>query len=584
MTAVRSKRLNKRDERWASLEDWRNSKTSLTCDRVAEAYATSNLRGELLSVALNVVSLFREDAGKAKKLASEVAVTEFGDASQCFVWQQFKALLLKSTAGSSTLKLRKDAAWNAFLKAEARCSITNKRLRYYWSRPERENPLYRVILARARESIREVLGEFTPATLRQLISLSRPGSGGSIGTRNRDAVAPAFKYGHTDLVTTRKALPYARMLVEGSLVWVECSGKEQEDGTWNLAYYLADANRVSMVPKDSTTERTIAVEPHLNMCLQLGVHEWVASRLRSFGVDIRSQTRNQQMAHEASTRWEHLDPLVTLDLSAASDSVSRSLVERLLPSCWLSYLDDIRCDRYRVGSDTYEYHKWSSMGNGYTFVLETLIFWAIARACLSLTTSQARVSVYGDDIIVPRGCAAQLIEVLKYSGFRVNTDKSFCFGPFRESCGEDFFSGDRVVPVYLRGVKHLRPTDIYRLINRLTEDERHDACLVKTLALEAHKGIPIVHTLRNSDYCSGLFSDSIADLKRQRHCVWSARYQAWSFRRASFRPDKVHAEAKWLYATALRGASEFDLVKRGDYAKLEVKRKGSWTLVSVISG
>lgn len=599
MKPVRSKRV-KRDERWARLDTWRNARTSLTCDTVAEAYATSNLTGELLTRARHIVSVFRDDPRRAKALAGEVPVTEFGDAYQCYLWNQFKALLLKSSAGGSTLARRQDAAWAAFEAAERRCAITNKRLRYYWSRPERENPLYRVILSRARQLISNVLGEFTPRTLEQLIHLSRPGSGGAIGTRNRDAVAPAFKYGHTDLCITKEALPYGRMLVEGSLAWTECSGTLQEDGTWNLAYRLVGANRVSMVPKDATTERTIAVEPHLNMCLQLGVHEWIASRLRGFGVDIRSQRRNQELAARASDDWTHFDPLVTLDLSAASDSVSEALVERLLPTVWREYLDELRCKHYTVKGATCRYQKWSSMGNGYTFVLETLIFWALSKACLSFTTSEDRVAVYGDDIIVPRGCAALLIEVLKYCGFIVNTDKSFCFGPFRESCGEDFFSGTRVVPTYLRGIKALRLTDIYRLVNGLrfgqpapfqapsgfTKDlrEYHDANHVIRLCMDAHAGIPVPYTLRSEDSCSGIWVETIRELKSLRMVRWWPRVQAYKCRHVTYRAHPIHHEALWLYATALRGGSEFDLTKDGAFGRTELKRKGSWTLVSVVVG
>jgi hypothetical protein len=86
------------------------------------------------------------------------------------------------------------------------------------------------------------------------------------------------------------------------------------------------------------------------------------------------------------------------------------------------------------------------MGNGATFSLETLIFASILDACCG----HARYSVYGDDLIVPRDNVARVIMALKYVGFIVNTDKSYTDGPFRESCGKDYYRGTDITPFYLR--------------------------------------------------------------------------------------------------------------------------------------
>jgi len=89
------------------------------------------------------------------------------------------------------------------------------------------------------------------------------------------------------------------------------------------------------------------------------------------------------------------------------------------------------------------------MGNGYTFPLETLIFWAIARTCVR---SGGIVSVYGDDIIVPSEDYEQLCYVLRAAGFSPNKTKSFSTGPFRESCGADYFYGIDIRPTYVKDV------------------------------------------------------------------------------------------------------------------------------------
>lgn len=84
------------------------------------------------------------------------------------------------------------------------------------------------------------------------------------------------------------------------------------------------------------------------------------------------------------------------------------------------------------------------MGNGYTFTLETAIFAAVAR--LYSTTS----SVYGDDIIVESPAASDVIATLRHLGFYTNPEKTFVDGPFRESCGCDYWNGISVRPFYIR--------------------------------------------------------------------------------------------------------------------------------------
>lgn len=94
------------------------------------------------------------------------------------------------------------------------------------------------------------------------------------------------------------------------------------------------------------------------------------------------------------------------------------------------------------------------MGNGYTFELETLIFFAIACAVVrksgGVGLGGVDVWVYGDDIIVPTESAGALLSVLKFCGFTANERKTFTIGPFRESCGGDYWDGEAVRPHYLK--------------------------------------------------------------------------------------------------------------------------------------
>jgi hypothetical protein len=107
------------------------------------------------------------------------------------------------------------------------------------------------------------------------------------------------------------------------------------------------------------------------------------------------------------------------------------------------------------------------MGNGYTFELETLIFYGLCLAvCDLLRVKDHRISVYGDDIIVPTEMVPKLLEILTYSGFTPNTKKTHVTGPFRESCGKHYFSGYDVSPFYVkRPVSTL--SDLFLLHNQI---------------------------------------------------------------------------------------------------------------------
>lgn len=102
-----------------------------------------------------------------------------------------------------------------------------------------------------------------------------------------------------------------------------------------------------------------------------------------------------------------------------------------------------------MGGKWVELQKWSSMGNGYTFELETLLFYAL---CVQFVPHSrlGDVTVFGDDIIVPQEYAPAVIDALTYLGFEVNTKKSHLAGGFFESCGEHYFFGSNVKPFYCR--------------------------------------------------------------------------------------------------------------------------------------
>jgi len=163
--------------------------------------------------------------------------------------------------------------------------------------------------------------------------------------------------------------------------------------------------------------------------------------------------------------------IATIDLSAASDNISKYLVLHLLPCKWFELLSTWRTGIVSV-KDTREYielEKFSSMGNGYTFELESLIFLATARVACDLSKcSRSTVSVYGDDIIIPTGAVDHLFKMFERFGFTVNEEKSFHSGRFRESCGCDYINGAGVRPFFKKDL--WTPRSITRFINHLTSN------------------------------------------------------------------------------------------------------------------
>jgi len=242
---------------------------------------------------------------------------------------------------------------------------------------------------------------------------------------------------------TAPALPYVQLLRTYMEGWRRISDDVRGSP---LSIEVVRGSVLFTVPKTSEIDRCACKEPGLNMFLQKGVGAFLRRRLRSVArLDLSDQTRNQNLARIGS-----LGSLATIDLSSASDTISNALVFRLLPSEWFHYLNAIRSQECCVNGEWVELSMFSSMGNAFTFELETLIFWALSHACKHHLGVRGTVSVYGDDIIVPVQCAGFLARCFSFFGFKVNPKKSYWSGPFRESCGKHWHKGTDVTPFYVR--------------------------------------------------------------------------------------------------------------------------------------
>jgi len=268
---------------------------------------------------------------------------------------------------------------------------------------------------------------------------------GATACRTKRYGDPYYKYDSSrSLKVTSSALPYAKYIIDSTPLWGE------------QKIITCDGNVVFTVPKTSEIDRAACKEPALNQLLQTTVGDHIRDRLKLFGINLNDQSRNQKLAREGSLSGH----LATIDLKSASDSISQRCVFELLPTCWVKLLDDLRSPKGLLpdGSDVV-WEKHSTMGNGYTFELESLIFWALTCATIknenrvdatSVRYRATHVSVYGDDIICPSSHYHAVCQTLIGVGFTVNEKKSFHEGPFRESCGGHYYNGHDVKPFYIR--------------------------------------------------------------------------------------------------------------------------------------
>lgn len=325
----------------------------------------------------------------------------------------------------------KEVAIAKFRESETRCRMTN--FKFY--HPQLLPHSSRVLLARAKREVKRILGKFS---LDDILPFLSHGPGATFGTR-KDRGHPWFKFGDLTPTVTGECLALHRQFLNYCELW------DNIHRITDIDPKVVVGSKVTTVPKDARADRVIAIEPLLNMFYQKGIGGLMRSRLKRSGCDLNDQTINQAFAYEGSKT----NLIATIDLSSASDSVSRALVEYLLPEDWLQFLNATRSNYSCLDGEILFLQKYSSMGNGYTFELESLIFLALGRA-VAFGSTESIVSVYGDDIAISSNIASELIDLLNVCGFSTNREKSFLSGPFRESCGKHYFLGYDVSPLYVK--------------------------------------------------------------------------------------------------------------------------------------
>jgi hypothetical protein len=356
-----------------------------------------------------------------------------------------------------------EKCFEKFLDSNSRCQGWSLELRFAWE--EELVGEFKTIIDRFfYPNSKPLINSFMDLAIR-----GRLGPGASIGANGTDFYTKLFS---SELSATS---PEVYKWYLEYIGWFTDWGHGEFDRlmSFGLPRYTL-SNSLSFVRKTRDISRSICTEPTLNMFFQLGLGEIIGERLGEyFGIFLESQPdRNRELACRGSLD----DSIVTIDLESASDSMSLGMCDEFMPEYLLDFLYRLRCPYSSIHGDELRLHMISTMGNGFTFPLQTCVFACVVAAAarisgdkLTRADSQApNWGVFGDDIICPSGKTARLVtRLLEILGFRVNNSKSYYQGPFRESCGVDAYLGVNVRGVYLKTL--LTQESRYVAINLLNE-------------------------------------------------------------------------------------------------------------------
>lgn len=341
------------------------------------------------------------------------------------------------------------AAVDTFLKCEQQCAASNDRLYRYLpdsglTLTSQESVLQQFFL-QVRKDISSMLGRpprcVIPKGFTNGATLSDKGEFCSIP--DKICSTPTF-YAHS--------LPFMWETLQTA--WFR----------FNKDLCPARSNRFFTVPKDGKTDRGCCVEASVNITLQRDLAHHLVQRLKRWGIDITCQDKlHVEIAKMASV----CGSFATVDSSNASDTICYNIVKLLFPEDWFTLLSGLRAQFTEVDGKHFFLEKFSSMGNGFTFEVETIIFAALARnLCRINSVDPDLVSAFGDDLLVPDAVSHLVPRLYELCGFTINVKKSYFLGPFRESCGGDFFDGLPVRGAYLKSLP-VTPADWIALHNKL---------------------------------------------------------------------------------------------------------------------
>lgn len=370
------------------------------------------------------------------------------------------------------------------------------------------------------------------------------------GKHGPGAVADQRRNGNKFLFPTwsarlERVFPLADVGLANYNCWIDAISKP------DVPYGFNDVEEPSVliaVPKTQKAPRLIAKESIANQWCQQSILNYLVKMVDRVSIGSCLSFDSQELSRDAARRASATESFATIDLSSASDRVSCWLVERLfrrnyslLDALQASRTSSIRQSIDKKSPEVYQLRKFSTMGSAITFPLQSYIY---AMICVSALLSQRgltaipsnirkvakEVLVFGDDIIIPVDVTGTVIAMLGHLGFKVNHDKSFWIGKFRESCGMDAFMGHDVTPAYItQPPQQDRPESMIASVELCKNFFKKSLYNAAEMIEKTSTKIPLLRLLPRVPVDSGAFGWPCVWHQLPPRKKWDAKLQRWLY-------------------------------------------------------
>jgi hypothetical protein len=350
---------------------------------------------------------------------------------------------------------RRAAALKSLHESEVTNVVTNERVR---NRDYGEDPRVREVYHLSCRKAISVLGRFS---WKRFVESVRFGPGATTESSRKGGIQQKLLQNY--LESTSSAAPLVgAILTESRAGWLELAKDDADTPVFEIG--IRESEIFDTAPKNAWSDRTTLRQPGGNLILQLALGQCIRACLLREGVNLQDQTINQRLCRVASRTGRD----ATVDFSNASNSITEMVVwdhlgnhlwkgrepgeEAGVDGRWWQLADALRTTSYAVDNTERPHQLFSAMGNGFTFELESLIFYSLAWAtCKVLELRADSLSVFGDDVIIPVEAVPLYRSVCAFAGLAFNDAKTHAETgehQFRESCGKHYLNGVDVTPVY----------------------------------------------------------------------------------------------------------------------------------------
>lgn len=231
-------------------------------------------------------------------------------------------------------------------------------------------------------------------------------------------------------------------------------GTEMDYCPWLKCEKSTRTSRFITVPKTWKKLRGISAEPVELQFYQQAVRHSIDNLFSKHPfwrqrVNLHDQSISGRYALNGSITGSY----ATIDLSAASDSVTLELVKEVFKGTPLLYwLLGTRSTHTICDEQVIRIKKFAPMGSATCFPVECIVFALAAQVASNRTRipqlhNEATIRVFGDDIVIDYFSADACVDILASLGFRVNTRKTYTTGCFREACGIEAYRGVEIQPL-----------------------------------------------------------------------------------------------------------------------------------------